>query len=66
MIRSDWVRRCVELEPGAGNPPERTHRDGFEGRVPTTREGVERMRHEALRALEWRRFRCDEIPVRES
>jgi hypothetical protein len=49
---------------GVYEEPDGAARDGYEGRVPTTRTEIEAARREALRALEWRRFRCDELPVR--
>jgi hypothetical protein len=39
-------------------------RDGYEDRVPATRGAIEAKRLAALRDLELRRFRCDELPVR--
>lgn len=44
-LRETWVRRSLTMAAGAGNTPERTHQDGYEGtRVATTPAETDKLR----------------------
>lgn len=60
------MTRDSDKWPGNGVYYERPGmaRDGYEDTVPRTREGIDALPARMMRELEWRRFRCDELPVK--